>query len=225
MNKILATALLFVLSVCMATAQHFNTYDVDYDVRKCKDIIERNSGHTEQELANDLLRNFPLTQNGVIKFQYVLRADTLYDMDEMREIVEHWQRTELGVAPQLRKDGNTFYTDKAMKEMARIPGGMFGFSTVISAEMTCLVELREGRMRITVQIPRYRLGFSSVDELEDELVRPGDCYPAKNKGREQAAYAKAFNGSIIWALNTCQSLSTVLKVRHELQQGKPAEDW
>ena len=29
MNKILATALLFVLSVCMATAQHFNTYDVD----------------------------------------------------------------------------------------------------------------------------------------------------------------------------------------------------
>ena len=51
----------------MATAQHFNTYDVDYDVRKCKDIIERNSGHTEQDLANDLLRNFPLTQNGVIK--------------------------------------------------------------------------------------------------------------------------------------------------------------
>lgn len=127
MNKILATALLFVLSLCMATAQHFNTYDVDYDVRKCKDIIERNSGHTEQELANALLRNFPLTQNGVIKFQYVLRADTLFDMDEMREIVEHWQRTELGVAPQLRKDGNTFYTDKAIKEMARIPGGMFGF--------------------------------------------------------------------------------------------------
>ena len=99
MNKILATALLFVLSVCMATAQHFNTYDVDYDVKKYKDIIERNRNHTSLELANDLLRNFPLTQNGAIKFQYVLRADTLFDMDEMREIVEHWQRTELGVAP------------------------------------------------------------------------------------------------------------------------------
>lgn len=226
MNKILATALLFVLSVCMATAQHFNTYDVDYDVKKYKDIIERNRNHTSLELANDLLRNFPLTQNGAIKFQYVLRADTLFDMDEMREIVENWQRTELGVAPQLRKDGNTFYTDKVMKEMERIPGGMFGFSTVISAEITCLVELREGRMRITVQIPRYRLGFSSVDELEDELIRPGDCYPAKDKGREKVAYAKAFTNSITWALNTCHSLSTMLKVRSEQpQQSKPAEDW
>ena len=27
------------------------------------------------------------------------------------------------------------------------------------------------------------------------------------------------------ALDTCHSLSTVLKVRHEIQQGKPAEDW
>ena len=77
-----------------------------------------------------------------------------------------------------------------------------------------------------LQIPRYRLGFSSVDELEDELIRPGDCYPAKNKGREQAAYAKAFNGSITWALNTCHSLSTMLRVSSEQpQQNKPAEDW
>lgn len=74
-----------------------------------------------------------------------------------------------------------------------------------------------------MQIPRYRLGFSSVDELEDELIRPGDCYPAKDKGRERVVYTKAY--SITWSLNTCHSLSTVLKVRHELQQGKPAEDW
>ena len=38
MNKILAAALLFVLSLCMATAQHFNTYDVDYDVKKYNEI-------------------------------------------------------------------------------------------------------------------------------------------------------------------------------------------
>jgi len=67
---------------------------------------------------------------------------------------------------------------------------------------------------------------ASADQAPVELIRPGDCYPAKDKGRERVAYAKAFINSITWALNTCHSLSTMLKVRSEQpQQSKPAEDW
>ena len=59
-----------------ANAQRFNRYDIDYDLNKFRDIKERNSHKDFNVWANDLLRNFPLTENGAIKFQYVMRADT-----------------------------------------------------------------------------------------------------------------------------------------------------
>lgn len=208
-----------------ANAQRFNRYDIDYDLNKFRDIKERNRHNDFNVWANDLLRNFPLTVNGAIKFQYVMRADTAYNAEEMRDVIEAWFRTEFGVPPTVGGTGYMLSISDAWANVGKIPGDHYGYSSTINAEVTCKVEIKNDRLRLTVGVPRFRAGVSRVDDMYDKLLRPGDCYPAYANGKEQRQFSVAFINSISTALGKAQSLINMLNARAELNSQKGADDW
>lgn len=208
-----------------ANAQRFNRYDIDYDLNKFRDIKERNTHNNYTVWATDLLRNFPLTATGAIRFQYVLRADTAYNADEMLDVIERWMRSEFGMPPTVDGTGYTLSVANEWIKMGKIPGDVFGYDSFINAEVTCKVEIKNNRLRLTVGVPRFRLGGARVDDMHSKLIRPGDCFPAYTKGRDQQHFSVAFVNSVSTALGKAQSFINMLNARAELNSQKSADDW
>ena len=113
----------------------------------------------------------------------------------------------------------------AWANVGKIPGDHYGYSSTINAEVTCKVEIKNDRLRLTVGVPRFRAGVSRVDDMYDKLLRPGDCYPAYANGKEQRQFSVAFINSISTALGKAQSLINMLNARAELNSQKGADDW
>lgn len=208
-----------------ANAQRFNRYDIDYDLDKFRDIKERNARNNYTVWANDLLRNFPLTATGAISFQYVLRADTTYNADEMLEVIERWMRSEFSVPPTVLGTGYSLAVSDVWTTVGKIPGDYYGYNSSINAELTCKVEIKSNRLRLTVGVPRFRLGVSRVDDMSGKLIRPGDCYPAFAKGRDQHQFSVAFVNSVSAALAKAQNLINMLNARAELRGQNRKDDW
>ena len=74
-------------------------------------------------------------------------------------------------------------------------------------------------------VPRFRAGIGHVDDIAEKLLRPGDCYPAYAKGKEQRQFSVAFINSVSTALGKAQSLINMLNARAELNSKKGADDW
>lgn len=171
-----------------------------------------------EKLANAVLQYFPLNDDKLISYQYIIKCNQEVNIEEVSECLAQWYKIRM---PRInpRKDGMVNHLSGAAI-LNRI-GAAAGYMnpTFISAEEEVTIDIKEDRIRVTLTIPRY---MSSSPLSGTQYYSPGAMFPANQKGIHKDGYALAF---IICNSTIINDAKDILEFINKSMNKKEDVDW
>lgn len=195
----------FILSCmisCMAFAQTWSCPEFDSDLAKYNEVAKKYKGSGNKKWSQMLLQAFPITNENTIQYQYVIKSDTTFTVEDISNTLLSWFKIKV---PNAVPNASGSPEHLSVIALLQNVGSAVGYmtATFISAREEITVDIKDNRVRITVTV----LGYLSANTWSGaESVTPGGCYPVNAKASQKDSHAMAFINCHSDAIDTVGSL-------------------
>lgn len=219
--KRLTFLLLSCIVSCIALAQkNWTCAAFDTDLEKYNQVVKDYKSKGNRKWAEKLLEAFPLASDNTIKYQYVIKSDSTYNVEDISNILLSWYKIKMtNVNPNPTGAPDRLSGIAILQNVGRYVGYMN--STFINAQEEVTIDIKDDRVRVTVAILSY---IQANTWNGAEKVSPGACYPTDKSGKQKDSHAMAFINCHYDAINTIANIVKHLNDNTKtLKDGD--EDW
>lgn len=198
----------------------WSSTEFENDFTKYQEITNRYKNLGNKRWAKEILSAFPISADKTIVYQYVIKSDTTYNVEDIHTSLLSWYKQKMP-----NSIPNSLGSKERLSAMGILQhiGNAVGYmtATYISAREEVTIDIKENRVRITVSILHY---ISANTWNGSQTVAPGSCYPVISNAGQKDSHAMAFINCHYDALSTVGSLIKYLNENTKiLQNGE--EDW
>ncbi len=151
-----------------------------------------------QEWANVLKNDFPLDRDGIIHFTYIIKCDTIFDINEVKAISTKWysQAFSSDAAIQINTDNmisgtGTYYNIGQIT----IPAIVYHKIIRMNASTDIALRFKENRIKMDITCRHYTyISGDSFGHSQSTLVSPNEAFPFSNtqSNADRAVYAQTY---------------------------------
>lgn len=194
--------LLACILYCIASAQTWSCPEFDTDLAKYNEVAKKYKNYGNKIWSQRLLEAFPVTNENTIKYQYVIKSDSTFSVEDISNSLLTWYKTKTpNAVPNSTGSPEHLSVIAVLQNVGRAIGYMN--ATFISAREEITVDIKDNRVRATVTVLNY---FGANTWSGVESIVPGACYPVDPKGSQKDSHAMAFINCHSDAINTISSL-------------------
>ena len=187
---------------CMTFAQTWSCPEFDSDLAKYNEVAKKYKSSGNKKWSQMLLEAFPVTSENTIKYQYVIKSDSTFNVADISNSLLSWYKTKTpNAVPNASGSPEHLSVIAVLQNVGRAIGYMN--ATFISAREEITVAIKENRVRATVTVLNY-FGANTWNGVES--IAPGGCYPVNAKGSQKDSHAMAFINCHSDAINTIAGL-------------------
>lgn len=219
MKKILFSILTCIFAVCSYAQKTWTCPEYDADFEKYS-AISKEYKSAQKKWSQKLLEAFPIASDNTIKYQYVVKTDSTFNVEDISNSLLSWYKVKMtNVNPVVNGSPDRLSGIATLRNVGSAIGYMN--ATFISAQEEVTIDIKENRVRITVIILGY---FQANTWKGAEKVAPGACFPVNEKGKQKDSHAMAFINSHYDAICTVGSIIKHLNENTKvIKNGE--EDW
>lgn len=186
----------------MAFAQIWSCPEFDSDLAKYNEVAKKYKNSSNKKWSQMLLQAFPVTSENTIKYQYVIKSDSTFNVEDISNSLLSWYKRKVpNAVPNAYGSPEHLSVIAVLHNVGRAIGYMN--ATFISAREEITIDIKDNRVRVTVTVLNY---FGANTWKGVESVAPGDCYPVNAKGSQKDSHAMAFVNCHSDAINTIADL-------------------
>lgn len=198
--------LIFLILSCitssMTFAQTWNCPEFDSDLAKYNEVAQKYKSSGNKKWSQMLLQAFPVTNENTIQYQYVVKCDSTFNVEDISNSLLSWYKTK---TPNAVPNASGAIEHLSVITVLQNVGRAIGYmnATFISAREEIAVDIKDNRIRVTVTVLNY-FGANTWNGVES--IAPGGCYPVNAKGSQKDSHAMAFINCHCDAIYTIDSL-------------------
>lgn len=189
--------LISVFAVFSSFGQTFNfssdKFNTDYNII-CQ--LSNEYKHNNKVWANELLTQFPVDNNGVIKLKYTITCSNTIDFEKCMQVTTNWFTYSFNSAAAIKKHDSEgiIYGEGRYINISQYTVNAVYYAKVVNihANTQIGIKINDNTIDIIVYIKHYNLIYGdSLGRSENSLVLIKDAYPCIDS-KNKVAYSMAF---------------------------------
>ncbi|MCQ2348560.1 MAG: hypothetical protein MJZ65_05155 [Paludibacteraceae bacterium] len=175
----------------------FRCRDIFNDIQLYNTIYSEYGGQNKQ-WAYVLRDAFPLDQDGIIHFSYIIKCDTTFDISEIKAICVKWYSIAFTM-----DNAITINTDNMLSgtgtyyniAQTTIPAIFYYKIIKLNASTDIALRFKDNRIKMDITCRHYKyISGDSFAQSKSELVIPKNAYPfsPENSNADREVYSQAY---------------------------------
>lgn len=223
MKKILfvLVSLLLVLNCYSQTI--FKCDSVENDFNTWEELAKKYKKKGNKKWAEEIAKVFPLSEDGTIKWQYVIEIDSIINIQDYEDYVREWVKLEYtNVVPICDKINHSLHFEATMQNIGKSQG-LFQY-TLIWAKQSVKIDFKDTKIRITINTNHYNLSSAGLGGIDTPTTTINNAFPYNKKSSYKDAYAMAYININSNELSKCKSLFLFLN-KHIKTINEDQDNW
>ena len=204
MKKLTTILVLCVIAICSygqmpmdCDTSYFQCSEIFQDITKYN-VVWKKCKQDNIKWATTLRGVFPVDKDNLLHFTYVVRTDSVVDMEQVKKVCADWYGIAFNSTSAIKEQSENYILGTGQFNMigqTTIPAVVYYKIIKVHAQIDIIMRFKENRLKFEIIGRHYQyISGDSSGRSHNDLIVPGNVFPFEevNNNHDRAVYAQSY---------------------------------